>query len=169
MGAHAQALPSPTNAQTGSPKGTPTAGSPAADPKTTPQTSGPQATLSVDARLVTLPVTVRDKKGKIISGLTKEDFSLTEDGRPETIKYLNLDTNLPLTLGLLVDTSGSMRDALDRERSASKSFLDQMLTAPTARPPDKAFLLHFDSEVELLEDLTSSKDTRAPGLDQRLG
>ncbi len=163
MGARAQAPPSQANEQTGSPKATPTAGSPAS---ATSAASGPQATLSVDARLVTLPVTVRDKKGKIVSGLTKEDFSLTEDGRPETIKYLNLDTNLPLTLGLLVDTSGSMRDALDRERSASKSFLDQMLTTPAGRPPDKAFLLHFDSEVELLEDLTSSKDKLERALDE---
>ncbi len=157
-----------TNAQTGSPKGTPVSGSaapaaqnPAAPGQTAPP-SGPQATLSVQARLVTLPVTVRDKKGKIISGLTKEDFTLTEDGRPEVIKYLNIDTNLPLTLGLLVDTSQSMRDSLDRERSASKSFLDSMLT----KPADKAFLLHFDSEVELLEDLTPSKDKLERALDQ---
>jgi VWFA-related protein len=115
---------------------------------------GPQTTLSVDARLVTLPVTVRDKKGKIVSGLTKADFSLTEDGRPQTIKNFAVDTNLPLTLGLLVDTSGSMRDSLDKERTASKSFLDSMLT----KSADRAFLLHFDREVELLQDLTASKD-----------
>jgi len=160
-----------TNAQTSSPKGTPVAGSAAPNPASPPGTpaqaqtapsSGPQATLSVQARLVTLPVTVRDKKGKIITGLTKEDFTLTEDGRPEVIKYLNVDTNLALTLGLVVDTGQSMRDSLDRERSASKSFLDSMLT----KPQDKAFLLHFDSEVELLEDLTSSKDKLERALDQ---
>ncbi len=108
----------------------------------------------MDARLVTLPVTVRDKKGKIVTGLTKEDFDLQEDGRPETIKYLTLDTHLPLTLGLAVDTSESLRDALDQERAASKAFFEAMLTAPN----DKAFLLHFDREVELMEDLTPSKD-----------
>jgi VWFA-related protein len=140
------------------------------------QANGAQATLSVDARLVTLPVTVRDKKGKLVTGLSKEDFMLTEDGRPETIKYLNLDTNLPLTVGLLADTSRSMRDALDRERSASKSFLDQMMAAPAnpapekgnapAKVQDKAFLLHFDSEVELLQDVTSSRDKLEMALGQ---
>ncbi len=160
--AAAQGQSTPTNAPPA--KGTPTAGSPAGTSSTTTAATaqGPQTTLTVQARLVTLPVTVRDKKGKFITGLTKEDFTLTEDGRPETIKYLNVDTNLPLTLGLLVDTSGSMRDSLDRERSASKSFLDQML----AKPTDKAFLLHFDSEVELLEDLTPSKDKLERALDQ---
>jgi VWFA-related protein len=161
VGAHAQTTP--VGSQTSSPKGTPTSGTTAGPPANTQAAgAGPTATLSVQARLVTLPVTVRDKKGKIVSGLTKEDFTLTEDGRPETIKYLNVDTNLPLTLGLLVDTSGSMRDSLDRERSASKSFLDQMLV----KPQDKAFLLHFDSEVELLEDLTASKDKLERALDQ---
>ena len=124
--------------------------------------SAPQTTLSVNARLVTLPVVVRDKKGKIVSGLTKDDFILTEDGRPETIRYFTLDTNLPLTLALDVDTSGSMRDALDAERTASTSFLDNMLTQPT----DKAAVLHFDREVELLEDLTSQKPKLNEALNQ---
>ncbi len=164
------ALANPLLAQSSNSAATPgTAGHGTTPPENNPQNntqntaaSSAQTTLSVQARLVTLPVTVRDKKGKIVSGLTKDDFELTEDGRPETIKYLNIDTNLPLTLGLLVDTSGSMRDALDRERSASKSFLDQML----AKPQDKAFLLHFDSEVELLQDLTASKDKLQTALNQ---
>ena len=122
----------------------------------------PQTTLSVNARLVTLPVVVRDKKGKIVSGLTKDDFVLTEDGRAETIRYFTLDTNLPLTLALAVDTSGSMRDALDSERSASQSFLSGMLTQGT----DKAAVLHFDREVELLEDLTASKPKLNEALNQ---
>ena len=149
----------PARAQTSA---TPGAQPAQAGPQAATSANAPQTTLSVQARLVTLPVTVRDKKGKIVSGLAKEDFTLTEDGRPEIIKYLNVDTNLPLTLGLLVDTSGSMREALDRERTASKSFLDQML----AKPTDKAFLLHFDSEVELLEDLTASKDKLERALEQ---
>jgi VWFA-related protein len=117
-------------------------------------------TITVDARLVTLPVTVRDKKGQLVTSLTKDDFTLQEDGRPETIKYFNLDKDLPITVGLLVDTSGSMKNALDQERKASKDFFDQML----ATPADKAFLLHFDREVELLQDLTPSKDKLAAAL-----
>jgi VWFA-related protein len=112
------------------------------------------ASMSVDVKVVTLPVTVRDKKGQIVRKLTKDDFVLQEDGRPQTIKYFTQDTNLPLTLGLLVDTSLSQRNVLDQERNASKVFFDQMLTDPK----DKAFLIHFDREVELLQDLTSSRD-----------
>ncbi len=122
----------------------------------------PQTTLSVNARLVSLPVVVRDKKGKIVTGLTKDDFVLTEDSRPETIRYFSLDTNLPLTLALNVDTSGSMSEALDTERTASQSFLDDMI----AKPDDKAAILHFDREVELLEDLTSSKPKLNEALNQ---
>ena len=99
-------------------------------------------------------MTVRDKHGKIIRDLTKDDFTLQEDGRPQTIKYFSQETNLPLTLGLLVDTSRSQTGVLEAERNASRSFLDQMLV----QPKDKAFLIHFDREVELLQDLTSSRE-----------
>jgi VWFA-related protein len=112
------------------------------------------ATIAVDVKVVTLPVTVRDKHGKIVHDLTKDDFTLQEDGRPQTIRYFSQETNLPLTLGLLVDTSRSQTNVLDAERNASRSFLDQMLV----QPKDKAFLIHFDREVELLQDLTSSRE-----------
>ena len=111
-------------------------------------------TLSVDVKLVTLPVTVRDKHGQIVRNLTKDDFLLEEDGHPQTIRYFAQEANLPLTLGLLVDTSMSQRSVLDQERTASESFLEQMLTAAK----DQAFIIHFDREVELLQDLTSSRD-----------
>src|SRR5277367_1684152 len=118
-------------------------------------------TMSVDVKVVTLPVTVRDKHGQIVRNLTKDDFVLEEDGRPQVIKYFTQETNLPLTLGLLVDTSLSQRNVLDQERNASKVFLDQMLTDAK----DKAFLIHFDREVELLQDLTSSRDKLQAGLE----
>jgi VWFA-related protein len=130
-------------------------------PKSAPPVT-PPTTLSVDVKVVTLPVTVRDKKGQIVTNLTKDDFVLQEDSRPQTIKYFNLDTNLPLTLGLLVDTSMSMRNALDQEKTSSKTFLNQMLT----KPEDKAFLIHFDREVELLQDLTASKDKLSSALEE---
>jgi VWFA-related protein len=114
----------------------------------------PAATISVDVKLVNLPVTVCDKHGQIVRDLTKDDFNLQEDGRPQTIKYFAQETNLPLTLGLLVDTSLSQRNVLNQERTACKSFLDRMLT----NEKDRAFLIHFDREVELLEDLTASKE-----------
>ena len=119
------------------------------------------ATIAVDVKVVALPVTVRDKHGAIVKDLTKDDFTLQEDGRPQPIKYFSLDSNLPLTVGLLVDTSMSQREVLDQERNASHSFLDQML----AQEKDKAFLLHFDHEVELLQDLTHNREKLQSALD----
>ena len=119
-------------------------------------------TLKVDARTVLLPVTVRDKHGKLIQNLTRDDFLLTEDGKPQTFNYFAHDTNLPLTLGLLVDTSMSQRDALVEERTASQKFLDQMLD----QPADRAFLIQFSRDIELLEDLTSSKEKLRGALDK---
>ena len=121
-----------------------------ASPEQTPASTAP--TLSVDARLVNLPVVVRDKKGALIQSLTKDEFVLQVDGKPQTIRYFDKDTNLPLTLGLLVDTSLSQRDVIDEERAASSTFLDLMLTTPK----DKAFIMQFAAETELLQDVTSS-------------
>ncbi len=114
-------------------------------------------TLSLDARLVNLPVLVRDKKGAIVQTLTRDDFELTVDGHKAAIRYFDKDNDLPLTLGLLVDTSGSVRNALDEERSASSAFLDQMLTAPAGRQADRAFIMQFSQQAELLQDVTSSR------------
>ncbi len=110
------------------------------------------ATFSTDVRVVNLFATVRDKQGQIVRDLTKDDFALDEDGRAQVIRYFSRESNLPLTLGLLVDTSGSMRRVLGEERTASYRFLDQVLT-----DKDRAFVIHFDREVELLQDLTSSR------------
>jgi VWFA-related protein len=125
-------------------------------PEQTPASPAPSSTtptLSVDARLVNLPVVVRDKKGALIQNLTKDDFILQVDGKPQTIRYFDKDTNLPLTLGLLVDTSLSQRQVIDEERTASGTFLDQMLTTPK----DRAFIMQFAAETELLQDVTSSR------------
>jgi hypothetical protein len=120
-------------------------------PDQTPASTAP--TIAVDARLVNLPVVVRDKKGALIQNLTKDDFVLQVDDKPQTIRYFDKDTNLPLTLGLLVDTSLSQREVIDEERTASSTFLDQMLTTPK----DRAFIMQFAAETELLQDLTSSR------------
>jgi VWFA-related protein len=121
------------------------------------QSDGKTPTLSLTANLVNLPVIVRDKKGALVQNLTKADFTLSVDGHPQVIRYFDRDQNLPLTLGLLVDTSQSQRSVLDEERDASSSFLDGMLTAPADRAPDRAFIIQFAREVELLQDLTSSR------------
>ncbi|MGD0908259.1 MAG: VWA domain-containing protein [Candidatus Acidiferrales bacterium] len=109
--------------------------------------------ISVDVKVVNIFAAVRNKHGEIVKDLNKDDFVLDEDGRPQTIAYFTQETNLPLTLGLLVDTSMSQRRVLGDERSASFTFLDHVLREDR----DKAFVIHFDKEVELLQDLTSSK------------
>jgi len=111
------------------------------------------STLSVDVRVVNVLATVRNKEGQIIRDLNKDDFTLEEDGRPQTIRYFARETDLSLTLGLLVDTSMSQRRLLGQERSASYRFMDQVLR----EQKDEAFVIHFDREVELLQDLTSSR------------
>jgi len=130
----------------------------AADPA--PASTAP--TLSVDARLVNIPVVVHDKRGVLVQNLTKDNFVLQVDDHPQTIRYFNVDTDLPLTLGLLVDTSMSQRDAIDDERTASFAFLDDMLNGPADR--DKAFVVQFARQTDLLQDVTSSKPKLQAGL-----
>jgi VWFA-related protein len=113
----------------------------------------PDNTFSTDVKVVNVLATVRDKQGKIVRSLTKDDFTLTEDGRPQAIRYFSQQTDLPLTLGLLVDTSMSQRRLIETERSASYRFFEQVLR----EDKDMAFVIHFDREVELLQDLTSSR------------
>ena len=126
-----------------------------------PASDQPVATLKIQAREVVLPVTVRDKKGALATSLKIGDFALTEDGRPQTIKSFTRESNLPFRLGLLVDTSRSVQGAMENERKAAGKFVDQMLPAdPKAgagAQTDQAFLIHFDREVELLEDFTTSR------------
>jgi VWFA-related protein len=134
----------------------PQSAAPAAQQSPTPESPK----ISVDVKEVTLYATVRDKKDKIINTLNKDNFKLDEDGRPQTISYFTKESDLPLTLGLLVDTSLSQRRVLDSERDASDGFLSKML-----RPDkDQAFLIHFDREVELLQDLTNSRNKLRAGL-----
>ena len=117
-------------------------------------------TIKVQSREVLLPVTVIDKHGALVTNLTAKDFTLTEDGRPQVIKSFTTQSNLPFMLGLLVDTSRSVSSAMDSERKAAEKFVDLMLPAdPKAGVQgDQAFLIHFDREVELLEDFTNSRD-----------
>jgi len=126
------ALAEPISGEQSRPSGAPSAGK-----------DDTAATLSVQVNVVNVFASVRDKKGNLVPDLTKEDFTLSEDGRPQNIGYFTKETNLPLTLGLLVDTSLSQRRVLDQERSASRAFLDQMVRENT----DKAFIIHFDREV----------------------
>jgi len=128
----------------------------------------PSTTLKIQAREVVLPVTVRDKHGALVSSLKMSDFTLTEDGRPQTIKSFTRESNLPFRLGLLVDTSRSVSGAMEDERKAAGKFVDQMLPADakSGTQGDQAFLIHFDREVELLEDFTNSRGKLHHELDE---
>src|SRR6202167_6251903 len=139
---------------------------PAVSTQAAPPASPSAATITVNAQLVNLPVIVRDKNGALVQNLTKDDFALSVDGHPQTIRYFDKDNDLPLTLGLLIDTSGSVRSALDDERTASDAFLDQMMAAPTNRTPDQAFLIQFAHDADLLQDLTVSRPKLREALQQ---
>src|SRR5947209_7650399 len=121
-----------------------------------------EPTFSTDVKVISVFATVRDKQGKIVSTLTKDDFTLTEDGRAETIRYFSRESDLPLTLGLLVDTSMSQRRVLPQEKAASFRFLDKVLRADR----DRTFVIHFDHDTELLQDLTSSRAQLQKALDE---
>jgi VWFA-related protein len=110
------------------------------------------ATFSTEVKVVNLLATVLNKNGGIVRDLTKDDFSLVENGRPQTIRYFSRETDLPLTLGLMVDTSMSQQRVMDAERGACFRFLEQVL-----RPSkDQVFIMQFDMSVHMSQALTSS-------------
>jgi VWFA-related protein len=121
--------------------------------QTATQGAGDTYTLSVNAQVVTVPVTVRDSKGKLLQDLTKDDFTLLEDGKPQAIRYVTVDRNRPLTLGLLVDTSGSQKALIKNERAASTTFFNTMLS----KEGDTAFLVRFDNAITMMQKPTTSK------------
>ena len=139
------------SAQTSAQTSAPTSSRTSSQTSAAPAAGGP-ATLSVNASLVVVPVTVRDKKDHLIRTLTREDFTLTVDGKPQNIRYFDREDDLPLTLGLLVDVSGSQRTVLDAERTASAAFLDGMLQPDR----DRAFVVQFGHSADLLADITPS-------------
>jgi len=111
----------------------------------------PMETLKVNVDVVQLFFNVKDKKGALIPGLTKDDFEVFEDGHPQTIKYFTAESNLPLTLGILIDSSGSQQRVLGMEQEVGADFLNQIL-----REKDMAFVISFDVNVDLLQDFTNS-------------
>lgn len=110
-------------------------------------------TLLSDVNVVSLLATVHDKDGRVVKDLNRDDFVLEEDRRLQTIRYFSRESDLPLTLGLLVDTSRSQTEVLERERSASYTFLSQVLRENM----DQAFVVSFDEKVRVLQGMTSSR------------
>jgi VWFA-related protein len=108
-------------------------------------------TLKLNVNLVDLFFTVKDKSGNLVPHLTKDDCSVAEDKVPQKLKNFTAETHLPLTLGILLDTSGSQMDVLPLEQQAGSQFLERVL-----KSKDQAFLLSFDVNVDLLQDFTNS-------------
>ena len=124
---------------------------PASDAPSQPvDTNNPMETLKVNVNLVNLYFSVRDKNG-YITNLTKNDCTISEDHAPQTIKKFTQEKDLPLTIGILLDTSGSQMNVLPMEQAAGAEFLKDVIT-----PKDEAFLISFDINVNLLADYTNS-------------
>jgi len=117
--------------------------------------------IRVDVNLVSVLASVRGKAGALIANLQKDDFKIYEDGKEQQIKNFTRETDLPLTLGLLVDTSASQERLVDIEQRAASQFFSKVL-----RPKDQAFLIQFGAEAELLQDLTNSARLLQDGLKQ---
>ncbi len=116
------------------------------------QQEKPQEPIRVGVNLVNLYVTVRDKNKRILPDLTKEDFQIFEDGQAQAIDSFAREVNLPLTFGMLIDTSISQERVLSMEQDAADRFLGRVL-----RAKDLAFVLSFDINVDLLGDYTGER------------
>ena len=129
--------------------------SPDAPPISTAPAQSPEeesvATFKLNVNLVDVLFTVKDKSGNLVPHLTKDDCTVLEDKQPQTLKNFVAESHLPLTLGILLDTSGSQQNVLPLEQQAGSQFLERVL-----KSKDEAFLLSFDVNVDLLQDYTNS-------------
>jgi Ca-activated chloride channel homolog len=136
---------------------TPPAGAPS--PSTQPQGAEPQGaaaqaeppSITVTTRLVHLVVTVEDRDHNFITDLARSDFTILENGVPQEIRFFGAETNLPLRIGLLLDTSNSIRPRLKFEQDAATDFLDRVIR----QDQDMAFVMTFDNEPEVVQDYTT--------------
>ncbi len=139
-----------------SPDAAPVSTAPAA-----PEDDQSVATFKLEVNLVNLFFTVKDKNGNLVPHLAKDDCSIEEDKVPQTIKNFVAENNQPLTLGILLDTSGSQYRVLPLEQEAGSEFLERVL-----KPKDQAFLLSFDVNVDLLQDFTNSARMLSHAMDK---
>jgi VWFA-related protein len=116
-----------------------------------PPDETPAATFKLNVNLVDVFFTVKNKGGELVPHLTKNDCTINEDKVPQTLKTFVAETNQPLTLGILLDTSGSQQRVLPLEQDAGSQFLEHVI-----RTKDEAFVLSFDVNVDLLQDYTNS-------------
>jgi Ca-activated chloride channel family protein len=126
-----------------------------AKPTTAPsseQTSTNSTIIKIPVNLVNVPLTVTDKKNRLVIMLTKDDFSAFEDGKPQTIKYFSRETDLALRIGMLIDTSNSIRDRMRFEQQAAVDFLFDTIR----RGKDQAFVICFDVSPQMVQDYTDN-------------
>lgn len=117
-----------------------------------PPPSDQDSTIRVNVELVNILFTVKAKKGgQLIPNLEKQNFTVVEDGKQQTIQHFSRETDLPITLGLLIDISASQERLVDIEREAASSFFSSVL-----RKKDEAFLISFGRTTDLLQDYTNS-------------
>ena len=122
---------------------------------------GDGPTIKVDVNVVNVLCTVRNKANGLVGSLEKKDFTVFEDGKQQTITQFTRETDVPLTIALLVDTSESQDRLIDVERRAAHDFFTHVL-----RQKDEAFLIQFGAEAELLQDSTNSPKLLLDGLNQ---
>lgn len=111
-----------------------------------PQSGG---TLKVESKLVQVFATVRDRHNMIMENLTKDDFKISEDGVPQKIAYFGKESDMPITLAILMDTSGSMTNIMNGEKAAASDFVHEIM-----RKKDEAVVISFDTDENLLADFT---------------
>jgi VWFA-related protein len=119
------------------------------------------ATFKLQVSLVDLFFTVKNKNGELVPHLNRADCSVSEDKVPQTWKTFTAENDLPLTIGILLDTSGSQENVLPLEQQAGSQFLEQVL-----RKKDEAFLVSFDVNIDLLQDFTNSAHMLARAMDK---
>jgi Ca-activated chloride channel homolog len=151
----APAAPPPTQAAPAAPQGTPAPIAPVQEPP-----------LKVTTNLVHLVVTVMDRRHEFITDLDKSDFKVLENGQPQEIRFFGRETDLPLRIGVLLDTSNSIRQRLEFEKEAAVDFLDRVI-----RPDkDMAFLMTFDNDPQIIQDYTDDRALLTSAIrDQRAG
>jgi Ca-activated chloride channel homolog len=157
QGQQSPAAPSPTP---------PAAGSPEPNAQAPPLPGAPEPPIKVTTGLVHLVVTVMDRHHDFITDLDRGDFKILEDGKPQDIRFFGRETDLPLRIGLLLDTSNSIRPRLDFEKDAAVDFLTRVIR----RDKDLAFLMTFDNEPQVIQDYTSDSSLLESAIrDQRAG
>ena len=163
--------PSPLPTVSGAPPAPQTPAAPSsAQPQTTPQTGAPEGqapaqgeaapTIKVQVNEVNLIFTVTDKKGRFVTGLNRENFGLLDDGRPpEAVIHFTQQTNLPLRVGIMLDTSSSIRQRFQFEQDSAIEFLLQIL-----HRNDRAFVEGFDIQTDISQDFTNNVDLLNQGI-----